>query len=210
MIRTTSHVVRRQLGLLADGLPTSSRGRMPGTGLGPQSTAQALQKNSRSNLSVRLSLSRRTYIGAGARHGFSATKQSPSMRFRRGFRFSTRRSAERGTAGAEKEPQSLSARLRKLSREYGWAAVGVYLGFTVIDLPLCFLLVRTVGTENVGMFYCPCFCPAGAILIAGKSLMRGVERSSQGRALRCVWRDKNNTRIDTHKVQRVLALCQTG
>ncbi|KAI1177625.1 hypothetical protein F4777DRAFT_540738 [Nemania sp. FL0916] len=48
------------------------------------------------------------------------------------------------------ESQSLSARLKKLSREYGWAAVGVYLGLSVLDFPFCFLLVRVVGTERIG------------------------------------------------------------
>lgn len=52
-------------------------------------------------------------------------------------------------AGAEAEPQSLSARLRKLSREYGWAALGVYLGLSVLDFPFCFLLVRMVGTDRI-------------------------------------------------------------
>ncbi|KAI1773422.1 hypothetical protein F4818DRAFT_422537 [Hypoxylon cercidicola] len=47
------------------------------------------------------------------------------------------------------EPQGISARLRKLSREYGWAALGVYLGLTVLDFPFCFLLVRSVGTERI-------------------------------------------------------------
>ncbi|KAI1438471.1 hypothetical protein GGR50DRAFT_691334 [Xylaria sp. CBS 124048] len=49
-----------------------------------------------------------------------------------------------------KEPQGLSAKLKKLSREYGWVAVGVYLGLSVLDFPLCFLLVRVVGTERIG------------------------------------------------------------
>ncbi|KAI5860785.1 hypothetical protein GGS23DRAFT_209674 [Durotheca rogersii] len=48
------------------------------------------------------------------------------------------------------EPQGFSARLKKLSREYGWAALGVYLGLTVLDFPFCFLLVRAVGTERIG------------------------------------------------------------
>ncbi|ROV96315.1 hypothetical protein VMCG_07688 [Cytospora schulzeri] len=52
-------------------------------------------------------------------------------------------------SGQEAEPQSLSARLRKLSREYGWAAVGVYLGLSVLDFPFCFLLVRLVGTDRI-------------------------------------------------------------
>jgi hypothetical protein len=47
------------------------------------------------------------------------------------------------------EPHSLSARLKKLSREYGWTVVGVYLALTVADLPLCFLTVKYVGAERV-------------------------------------------------------------
>lgn len=54
-----------------------------------------------------------------------------------------------GAGSAEAEPQSLSARLRKLSREYGWAALGVYLGLSVLDFPFCFLLVRMVGTDRI-------------------------------------------------------------
>lgn len=53
-----------------------------------------------------------------------------------------------GDAAAE-ESLSLSARLKKLSREYGWAAVGIYLSLSVLDFPFCFLLVRTVGTERI-------------------------------------------------------------
>lgn len=48
------------------------------------------------------------------------------------------------------EPQSLSARMRKLSREYGWSALGVYLGLSALDFPFCFLAVRLLGTERIG------------------------------------------------------------
>ncbi|TWU70793.1 hypothetical protein ED733_000372 [Metarhizium rileyi] len=37
-----------------------------------------------------------------------------------------------------------------LSKEYGWSAVGVYLALSVLDFPLCFLLVRIVGTDTIG------------------------------------------------------------
>ena len=47
------------------------------------------------------------------------------------------------------EPHSFTARLKKLSREYGWTVVGVYLALTVADLPLCFLTVNLVGAERV-------------------------------------------------------------
>ncbi|OTB01452.1 hypothetical protein M426DRAFT_323467 [Hypoxylon sp. CI-4A] len=49
-----------------------------------------------------------------------------------------------------REPQGITARLKKLSREYGWSALGVYLGLTVLDFPFCFLLVRSVGTDRIG------------------------------------------------------------
>jgi hypothetical protein len=39
--------------------------------------------------------------------------------------------------------------LRKLSREYGWAAFGVYLALTALDFPFCFLAVRALGTERI-------------------------------------------------------------
>lgn len=48
------------------------------------------------------------------------------------------------------EPQSLSARMRKLSREYGWSALGVYLGLSALDFPFCFLAVRWLGTDRIG------------------------------------------------------------
>ena len=53
-----------------------------------------------------------------------------------------------GTAAAEK--LTLSARFKKLSREYGWTAVGVYFGLSLLDFPFCFLLVRTLGTDRIG------------------------------------------------------------
>lgn len=56
-------------------------------------------------------------------------------------------------SAAEPEPKTLGARMRKLSREYGWSAAGVYLALTAIDFPFCYLLVRYLGTERVGMFH---------------------------------------------------------
>jgi len=51
---------------------------------------------------------------------------------------------------AAAEPTTLGAKLKKLSREYGWTAVGVYMTLSILDFPFCFLLVRTVGTEKIG------------------------------------------------------------
>jgi hypothetical protein len=50
----------------------------------------------------------------------------------------------------ETKSPSLSQRLKSLSREYGWSALGVYLALTVLDFPFCFAAVRYVGVERIG------------------------------------------------------------
>lgn len=40
--------------------------------------------------------------------------------------------------------------MKALSKEYGYAALGVYLGLSALDFPFCFLFVKWVGTERVG------------------------------------------------------------
>lgn len=45
---------------------------------------------------------------------------------------------------------SLSQRFRKLSREYGWSALGVYLFLSALDFPFCFLAVKWLGTDRIG------------------------------------------------------------
>ncbi|KAK1836332.1 hypothetical protein QBC39DRAFT_339437 [Podospora conica] len=69
----------------------------------------------------------------------------------RASRFPLRRPfhTTRARRAAAAQPTSLGARLKKLSREYGWTAVGVYMTLSVLDFPFCFLLVRTVGTDRI-------------------------------------------------------------
>lgn len=74
-------------------------------------------------------------------------------RQRRNFSWSWARRSQTGTGAQAEESLSLSGRLRKLSREYGWSAVGVYLGLSVLDFPFCFLLVKWAGTERIGTSY---------------------------------------------------------
>ncbi|KAI0446234.1 hypothetical protein F4803DRAFT_505046 [Xylaria telfairii] len=78
--------------------------------------------------------------------------QSPLRTNKRSFRNTSRLrdSKPRPSKSNTQAPQGLSARLKKLSREYGWAAVGVYLSLSVLDFPFCFLLVRVVGTDRIG------------------------------------------------------------
>jgi hypothetical protein len=69
---------------------------------------------------------------------------------KRGFRFSPwRRNA--GSGGKAEDTLSLGQKFRKLSKEYGKAAVVVYFMLSILDYPFFFLLVRAVGTDRVGM-----------------------------------------------------------
>ncbi|KAJ5426635.1 hypothetical protein N7465_001705 [Penicillium sp. CMV-2018d] len=116
--------------------------------------------------STRPSLARRTTIFAqgtqAARRNFTTvrfatrTRPGPSS-----FQFKQRRfnsgSAGDGAKGSgagagASEKASLSQRLKKLSREYGWAALGVYLGLSALDFPFCFAAVRLLGVERIGYY----------------------------------------------------------
>lgn len=68
---------------------------------------------------------------------FNSTKQSPNPT---------------PNLGSSEPAPSLSQRLKKLSREYGWTAVGVYLALSALDFPFCFLAVRALGTERIGQW----------------------------------------------------------
>lgn len=60
------------------------------------------------------------------------------------------KSSKSGNSSSSEEPASLSQRLRKLSREYGWSALGVYLLLSALDFPLCFAAVQLFGVERIG------------------------------------------------------------
>ena len=59
------------------------------------------------------------------------------------------RSSKEGSK-SDGEPQTLGARLKQLTKEYGWVTVAVYLGLSALDFPFCFLLVRVAGPEKIG------------------------------------------------------------
>lgn len=74
-----------------------------------------------------------------------------SAAFRSRFRATRRRfQSTQPSAEASEQNLTLSQRLKKLSREYGWSAVGVYLLLSVLDFPFCFLAVRLVGVDKIG------------------------------------------------------------
>ena len=82
----------------------------------------------------------------------SRTSRRPSIKCLLHRRFASSKPPYNPTSNLNSpEPAlSLSQRFRKLSREYGWSAVGVYLLLTAIDFPFCFLAVRLIGTDRIG------------------------------------------------------------
>ena len=54
--------------------------------------------------------------------------------------------------GSPDPAPSISQRLKQLSREYGWTAVGVYFALSLVDFPLCFVAVRLLGTDRIGHY----------------------------------------------------------
>lgn len=54
--------------------------------------------------------------------------------------------------GSPQPAPTLSQRLKRLSKEYGWLAVGVYFAMSALDFPFCYLAVRMLGTERVGHY----------------------------------------------------------
>ena len=77
----------------------------------------------------------------------------PRYRPLRALRQSSTKTSAHAQPTPHNSPQptlSLTQRLKKLSREYGWTAVGVYLALSALDFPFCFLAVRLLGTERIG------------------------------------------------------------
>ncbi|KAL1304574.1 hypothetical protein AAFC00_003546 [Neodothiora populina] len=90
----------------------------------------------------------RTNHTQSATNFFSRVKWTPG---KRGVRWQSSKPSPNPTEHlGSPEPSSLSARMKKLSREYGWSALGVYLGLSALDFPLCFLAVRWLGTDRIG------------------------------------------------------------
>jgi hypothetical protein len=94
----------------------------------------------------------RTRYGS-TRPGFAASSNAAASP-KRGFRFSPWSRTGKSNGGKPvEEPLSVMARLRKLFREYGKAAVVVYFTLSVLDFPFFFMIVRIVGTETIGLFF---------------------------------------------------------
>jgi N-terminal acetyltransferase 2 len=114
-----------------------------------ESTLQAVRQTSRVTQAPSLGLAATRRLGTTARPRLSSGQAVFRAPQRRGFRFSPWRRNKGNGAGAG-ESLSLTERFRKLSREYGRAAIGVYFLLSICDYPFFFLLVKAVGTERIG------------------------------------------------------------
>lgn len=56
------------------------------------------------------------------------------------------------TSSAPTKDNSLSGKLKELSRKYGRAAIFVYLGISLIDFGIAFAAVHALGTERIGAY----------------------------------------------------------
>jgi hypothetical protein len=85
---------------------------------------------------------------------FWTVPNAPIRRCARGLRFNGSKTTPNPNPtphlGSPQSAPSLSQRLKKLSREYGWSALGVYFALSALDFPFCFLAVRLLGTERIG------------------------------------------------------------
>ncbi|KAK9471369.1 uncharacterized protein V1510DRAFT_420315 [Dipodascopsis tothii] len=51
-----------------------------------------------------------------------------------------------------KDPSKKLGTLARLSKEYGWSVVGIYAVLSILDYPLCFLAVHSLGQEKIADF----------------------------------------------------------
>jgi hypothetical protein len=71
------------------------------------------------------------------------TQSSSSIYLRNlGLRFSS-------TTIKHAQPPKPPTGVKKLIQQYGYSALGIYLGISLIDLPICFLVVHSAGEEKI-------------------------------------------------------------
>lgn len=91
-------------------------------------------------------------FSSNPRPSSASVLQKICMNTRRHFHKSKswRDARKKARNAAEADPTTLSGRLKKLIREYGWSVLGVYLFLSAADFPFCYLLVRYLGTDRIG------------------------------------------------------------
>jgi N-terminal acetyltransferase 2 len=75
-----------------------------------------------------------------------------SLRFKSDNALPSKKPDPTSQLGSPEPELSLSQRMKKLSREYGWSAFGVYMALTALDFPFCFLAVRLLGTDRIAHY----------------------------------------------------------
>lgn len=92
-----------------------------------------------------------TKTGSIQRRGLATAKLRTAQptQLSRAWRHQTRHNSSNGNQPGGQEPQSLSDRMKAMSRKYGWTVVGIYLGLSALDFPFCFLAVRWLGTDRI-------------------------------------------------------------
>jgi hypothetical protein len=107
------------------------------------------------------------------------------FRFRTSFSRQTRSNSSRPTPdptphlGSPAPQLSFYQRFKQLGKEYGWVVTGVYFGLSALDLPLCFLAVRSLGTERVARWE---HAIVGTVRDAIKSVMPEVGSKAEDAA----------------------------
>lgn len=73
-----------------------------------------------------------------------SSRQSTSSLFLRnlGLRFQS-------NAVRHAKPPAPPTGIKKLIQQYGYSALGVYLGLSLIDLPICFVVVHSAGEDKI-------------------------------------------------------------
>ncbi|KAF2872523.1 hypothetical protein BDV95DRAFT_491528 [Massariosphaeria phaeospora] len=100
---------------------------------------------------VRTALQRCAHAGLRAERSL-LFRRFRSLRFKSDKTPSNKQPNPTPNLGSPEPAPSLSQRLKKLSREYGWTALGVYMALTALDFPFCFLAVRMLGTDRIGHY----------------------------------------------------------
>lgn len=86
------------------------------------------------------------------RRALSSLPKRPEAHDRLPVSRATRRHASDDALDKPDSQLSISQRMKKLSREYGWAALYIYLGLSALDFPFCFLAVKLIGTDTIGHY----------------------------------------------------------
>ena len=77
--------------------------------------------------------------------GQIVTRQIPKNQFFKRFQSTLKSGKSTPPPQGPSKPKSL----KHLMKEYGYAGLGVYLGLSFIDLPICYVMVHSMGKEQI-------------------------------------------------------------